>query len=170
MASLSGLPVTVHKLYSTDGREITWSGPVVAHDAEHLVLEATWTRGPLDLGLLVFEPGDLFRETYYFDRWWNVYEIHGGTGALRGWYCNISRPARLIGSDLYYEDLALDILIAADGRARVDDEDEFAALQLDVHDPEAYREAQTAVAQIRALLAQRRPPFAALSAGSIAWQ
>ena len=165
MASLVGQQLTVHKNDALGQPVMTWGGLVVAHDEDRITLEAEFNRSFYDLGLFVLEKGDLFRETYYFDRWWNVFEVRSPGGELRGWYCNITRPARLVGLDLYYNDLALDLLILPTGEVRLDDEDEFAALHLEEHDPQAFYAAQQAVTQIRTLLAEHRPPFQAISGG-----
>jgi len=49
---------------------------------------------------------------------------------IKGWYCNLTRPARITADAVYAEDLALDLMVYPDGRFRVLDEDEFAALKL----------------------------------------
>jgi uncharacterized protein len=78
--------------------------------------------------------GDPFVEWYFTDRWYNVFAIYDrDDGALKGWYCNICKP--LVWEDetlVSYEDLALDLWVTPDGRQHVLDEDEFAALDLDV--------------------------------------
>ncbi len=162
MASLVGQWLTVHKNDSFGHLVRTWEGLVVADDEELITIEAEFTYGTVDLGLFVLERGDLFRETYYFTRWWNVFEVHRHDGSLRGWYCNVTRPPRLAGCDLHYDDLALDLLVSPAGEVRIDDEGEFLALRLDERDPQAYREARRAVAQIRARVGRRYPPFQAL--------
>lgn len=47
----------------------------------------------------------------------------------RGWYCNITRPARIEVKHLYAEDMALDPVITADGEQIVVDEEEYARLE-----------------------------------------
>lgn len=152
----------VHKCDST-GREVArYEGTVVAHSEHGLALRARWTHGTCSVGMFTFEDGDTFLETYYFHRWWNTFQVHTAGGRLRGWYCNIARPARLLGRDLYWEDLALDVVIAPTGQVQVLDEDEFQALRLDEREPQAHAEALQALAEIQALAAHGRPPFAAL--------
>ncbi len=164
--ALTGERITVHKCGS-DGREVTrYEGTVVAHDGCLLAIRALWARGTCDVGMFTLENGDSLLETYYFQRWWNAFEVRAAGGRLRGWYCNITRPARLAGRDLCWDDLALDLLIAPTGQILVADEDEFRALGLDEREPQAYAEALRAVAEIRALAARRSPPFAALEDGS----
>ncbi len=166
-ASLVCRQTSIHKCDSAGRLVTTYSGVVRAQDAEHIVVEAEWTRGRCDLGLLVFEDGDCFVETYYFRRWWNVYQVCSPGGELRGWYCNVARPARLVGEDLYFDDLALDILVSASGEVSVCDEDEFAALRLDEREPEAYSQAREALVEIRSLIARGCPPFTALAPGPL---
>lgn len=145
------------------GRPVTAYEARVMHlDGEKLVAEAGWTRGPCNVGPFTFEDGDRFVESYYFARWWNVYEVHSRADRLRGWYCNVARPARLVGCDLYFDDLALDVLVLPTGEIMVQDEDEFDALGLDERDPEAHRQALGAVTEIRELVVGRQPPFEAL--------
>ncbi len=160
----AGEEVAIHKCDYAGRPVITYPGRIVAANPDRLVLEAEWTHGHCDLGLLVFEDGDRFVETYPLTRWWNVYEVHSRSGRLRGWYCNIARPPRLVGHDLYYDDLALDLLVSASGQVELQDEDEFAALHLDRHAPAAYWQALEAVREVRALIERRCPPFEALAA------
>ena len=80
-----------------------------------------------------FRQGDRFIETYYTDRWYNIFEVHDREDdRLKGWYCNIAKPAVMeAGERISYVDLALDLWVAPDGTQTVLDEDEFAALALD---------------------------------------
>ena len=57
-----------------------------------------------------------------------VYE--GKSAGLKGWYCNVCRPAVLGESAIYCEDLALDLWVSPAGESIVLDEDEFAALKI----------------------------------------
>ena len=79
------------------------------------------------------------------------------TGALRGWYCNITRPAVIEEARVSAVDLALDVWVDPAGRTWVLDEEEFAALDLG---PDEVAAARAAVAKVLALAAQRGGPFA----------
>jgi predicted RNA-binding protein associated with RNAse of E/G family len=49
-----------------------------------------------------------------------------GAGQLKGWYCDITRPATVSGAELVVEDLDLDLWRSADGTDVLRlDEDEF---------------------------------------------
>lgn len=106
-------------------------------------LEAHWTRPTLPLGYTTFETGDRFIEWYYTDRWYNVFEIHGTDGTLKGWYCNVAEPATIAGNVIACRDLLLDLWVSPDGSMLVLDEDEFAA--------DTELDAETCAAALRAL-------------------
>lgn len=123
--------VTVVKL-DIHGQE-TWSyqGEILEQEGSRILLEAYFNREDMLFHGMPLCKGDRFLETYYTDRWYNIYEIHSrADDRLRGWYCNVSTPARLDEGRLYFNDLALDLLVFPDGRQIVLDEDEFAALEL----------------------------------------
>lgn len=83
------------------------------------------------MGEIPVEVGDRFVETYYADRWYNIYEVHSqADDHIKGWYCNIAYPAEISENELIFRDLALDLLVYPDGRQLLLDEDEFDALDL----------------------------------------
>lgn len=154
------MPELIIRKLDLHGRE-TFRYPAartLERSATSITVEAIFTRyDRLDLGYTVFERGDRFVEHFYADRWYNVFEIHAvGSDALRGWYCNIGRPARLAADEIAQVDLALDVWVNPDGSTLVLDEDEFAALALA---PEEAAAARAAVAEIQALAGQGRAPF-----------
>jgi protein associated with RNAse G/E len=112
----------------------TWryQGQVLERQPDRLVLEAFFDRPDVDdFHGIQLRQGDRFIETYYTDRWYNIFEIHAvEDDRLRGWYCNITAPAQLDGDTLSYVDLALDLLVYPDLRQFVLDEDEFALLDI----------------------------------------
>lgn len=109
-----------------------YSGTVLRLVEDHVLLEAFFTRGDSLFHGIHIRTGDRFVETFYFDRWYNIFEMYDGVdGQLKGWYCNIGFPAVLEDSTVSYRDLALDLLVYPDGRQLVLDEDEFNALSLD---------------------------------------
>jgi hypothetical protein len=126
-----GAPLTVHKL-DAQGREVwRYPGRTLEIAPDRIVLEAEFGRPPMEVGGLRMEPGDRFVETFYMDRWYNVFAVYQGRGPrLRGWYCNIARPARVEAGDVYAEDLALDLVVLPDRTWHVLDREEFEALSL----------------------------------------
>jgi predicted RNA-binding protein associated with RNAse of E/G family len=150
-------PITVHKCNHRG--EVVWQyeAEVVERGATYVCLTAPFHRDDLDAGYVVFRRGDRFTEWFYSDRWYNVFRLEDvNDNSLKGWYCNIGRPARITSDVVAYDDLALDVFVSPRGEILVLDEDEFAALSL----PEAdARAARDAVDTIRALVARCAHPF-----------
>ncbi len=118
---------------NAEGKE-TWryTGRVIERHPAWLKLEAFFNRDDLPFHGITLGRGDRFIETYYADRWYNVYEVHDrATDELKCWYCNVTTPAKIEKDQVSYMDLALDLLVFPDGRQLVLDEDEFLALSLD---------------------------------------
>ena len=139
--------ITVSKL-DIHGKEIwRYAGEVLERGQHHIVLEAYFDREDSVFHGMTLATSDRFVETYYSNRWYNIFEIHArGDDHLRGWYCNIGKPAIINGNTLSYVDLALDLLIFPDGRQIVLDEDEFASLDLP---PRTRRKAHEALAELQ---------------------
>ncbi len=158
-------PVTVHKLDHA-GRE-TWryEGRTLERRGALWVLEARFDRECAVVGELVLRRGDRFVETFYADRWYNVFAVYEAeSDAFKGFYCNITRPARFDDQGhIYAEDLGLDLVVYPDGRQQVLDEEEFAALPLGARDRARARDA---LAEVRARAARREGPFALLEGKS----
>ena len=127
-------PITVIKR-NVRGEE-TWrySGMLIGSEGSALHLEAPFNGKDSPFMGIVIKRGDRFLETWYTDRWYNIFEIHDrDDDSLKGLYCNIGKPAVFDADDVIsYVDLALDLWIALDGTQTVLDEDEFATLELDV--------------------------------------
>ena len=142
-----------------DGREIfAYHGRLLTRTPQSVVLEARFERyDRLDLGCTVFERGDRFVEFFYADRWYNVFAVYAaGSGALRGWYCNITRPALIEADQVSSIDLALDLWVNPDGSTVVLDEGEFTALALPAADRAA---AHAALRELQQLAARQAWPF-----------
>ncbi len=114
------------------GQEVwRYSGRLLHKDEHSLVLEARFDKEDVLFKGMLLGKGDRFVETYYTDRWFNIFEIHAREDDhLRGWYCNVSSPAVIAGETVAWNDLALDLLVFPDGRQFVLDEDEFFQLEL----------------------------------------
>ncbi|MBN1954708.1 MAG: nicotinamide-nucleotide amidohydrolase family protein [Anaerolineae bacterium] len=149
--------VTVQKL-DHEGRKVTaYAGQVIERTPTSILLATVWER-PADLGYVVLAPGDRWAEHFYTDRWYNIFEIRTAGGRLRGWYCDIARPARIAAAAVSAEDLALDLWVDPQRRITLLDEDEFAGLLLGPGERDA---ALAAVERLRAMVAQGTGPFAA---------
>ncbi|MFF3847649.1 DUF402 domain-containing protein [Streptomyces sp. NPDC002328] len=132
--------------------KIRYPAEVLSDDGVRIAVRASWAgEGVRDFGFVRFEPGDVFTEHYWRDRWYSVKEVRDPSGVLKGWYCDITRPAMLTGAELVVEDLDLDLWRSADGTdVRRLDEDEFAESGLAERDPEAAAAALAALAALEA--------------------
>ncbi|WP_328870305.1 DUF402 domain-containing protein [Streptomyces sp. NBC_00287] len=119
--------------------KMRYPAEVLADDGIRIVVRAPFAGEQVrDFGFVRFEPGDVFTEYYWRDRWYAVMEVRDPSGTLKGWYCDIARPATLSGTELVVEDLDLDLWRSADGTdVRRLDEDEFEESNLLETDPEA---------------------------------
>ena len=126
---------------------------VVFDDGTHVVVRGIWTEETdRNLGFARFEPGDVFTEHYWRDRWYSVKEVRGASGELKGWYCDVTRPARVEDGELVSEDLDLDLWVSADRTTVLRlDEDEFSQSGLDERDPSAAAEARRALDELAEL-------------------
>jgi len=123
--------VTVKKLDLENKETWRYKGRVLARDDGSITLEAFFDREDMHFHGIFLGKGDRFVETYYTDRWYNIFEIHArDNDRLRGWYCNISLPANIHADVISYIDLALDLLVFPDGRQITLDEEEFNNLDL----------------------------------------
>ncbi|MFI0514721.1 hypothetical protein RKD19_006484 [Streptomyces canus] len=133
--------------------KIRYAADLLTDDGTRVTVRAPWAGdGVRDFGFVRFEPGDVFTEHYWRDRWYSVKEVRTAGGTLKGWYCDITRPATLHGAELVVEDLDLDLWVSADGtRVLRLDEDEFAESGLAERDPRAASAAAGALDELEAL-------------------
>jgi hypothetical protein len=133
--------------------KIRYPAELLGDDGTRIAVRAPWAgSGVRDFGFVRFEPGDVFTEYYWRDRWYSVKEVRAADGTVKGWYCDITRPAVRTGDELVVEDLDLDLWRSADGGdVRRLDEDEFAESGLTESDPEAASAAVAALAELETL-------------------
>jgi predicted RNA-binding protein associated with RNAse of E/G family len=121
------------------GTEVTrYPGEVLMFTKSKIVLKTHFMFEDLDIHGITLRKGDRFQETYYFHKWYNIFEIHDREDdGLKGWYCNVGYPAEINGNIVSYRDLALDLLVFPDGRQIMMDEDEFEILPIPISDKES---------------------------------
>jgi protein associated with RNAse G/E len=160
MSEGKGSTITVHKL-DAEGREVwQYEGTVKERQASSVILEARFDREDVEFHGLHLRMGDRFIETFYSDRWYNIFAVFDvDDDHLKGWYCNITRPARIKDNHVYADDLALDLIVTPDWEILVLDEDEFAALHLT---PKDRKHALNALEELKSLAATNSGPFAIL--------
>ena len=138
--------------------EVTYEyeGVLLSRDGNVIKLEALFDRADMSFMDVVFRNGDRFVEFYYTDRWYNIFAIHDrDDDRVKGWYCNIGKPAVIEDGVVSYVDLALDLWVSADGKQTVLDEDEFEALKLD---DELRTGALAGLNELKQLFKTKKPP------------
>jgi protein associated with RNAse G/E len=149
-------PIKVLKLNLAG--EVTWQyeGRILERGTNSVVLEAFFNRPDTPFMDVIFKEKDRFVETFYTDRWYNIFEIHDrDNDTCKGWYCNIGQPAVIADGTVSYVDLALDLWVTTKGMQTVLDEDEFLALDID---KETKEKALMALAELKKLFQAKRPP------------
>jgi predicted RNA-binding protein associated with RNAse of E/G family len=150
--------ISVLKLDLSGATVRRYEGRLVRRDDHRVVIEAPFIIDVERYVLLdvVLKRGDRFVETYYDDRCYNVYEIFDrDDGQLKGWYCNLSRPAHIALNIVSWVDLALDLWVWPDGRSEILDQDEFDLLPLDAEERE---QIGSTVLHLRHEFSRGRPP------------
>ena len=133
-----------------------YDGEVVRREENAIVLEAFFGRDDMSFMNVTLKRGDRFVETFYTDRWYNIFEIFDRDDkTFKGWYCNIGRPALIDEEAVSYIDLALDLWVAPDGTQTVLDEDELLDLNLD---DGLLQKVYAGMQELQELLKTKNPP------------
>jgi uncharacterized protein len=152
---------TIIKLDASGNEELSYKGTVRERGENFVCIDALFGFSDRDLGYVYLRQGDLFTEWFYTDRWYNIFRVQDvDSKLLKGWYCNITRPAEIETTQVSADDLELDVFVYPDGRTILLDEDEFSELNLTQEDRQA---AWGAVDNIKQLVIRRNPPFDEIS-------
>jgi protein associated with RNAse G/E len=140
--------ITIIKRTNTGAEKWRYEGELKERGENFIVIEAFYTFDERSFMDTTLKKGDRFIETYYSDKWFNIYEIYDcDTKLLKGWYCNIGQPFVWETENIIsYIDLALDLWVNPQGKQTVLDEDEFEDLNLDIN---LKQKAQTALEELK---------------------
>src|SRR5215475_7674322 len=153
---MSRMKMKVQKKNLTGEVMYEYEGILLSRDEHSVTLEAWFDRADMPFLNVVFKTGDRFVEYYYTDRWYNIFAVHDrDDGKIKGWYCNIGKPAIIGDSVVSYVDLALDLWVSIDGKQTVLDEDEFEDLELN---EELRAGALTGLNDLKHLFESNNPP------------
>jgi uncharacterized protein len=149
--------LNIYKL-NHEGRQVyEYTGELLERDTAYIKVRAAFNLPDKQKDYVTFREGDQFIEWHYTDHWYNIAEVHDvDDDHLKGWYCNIIRPATFGENQITWADLALDVWIAPDGSILILDEDEMDALEMD---ETVIKNAWAAIDQIKACVQRRDPPF-----------
>ncbi len=152
---------TVIKRDAFGNQELSYNGIIRERGDNFVCLDAHFGFSDRDLGYVNLRRGDLFTEWFYSDRWYNIFRVQDvNSHHLKGWYCNITRPAEIMSDQVAADDLALDVFVYPDGKTILLDEDEFSELNLSDLDRQ---KAWDAVDDIKQLVNIRESPFDEIS-------
>lgn len=122
-------------------------------------VRATWTLGQVDVGGLRFENGDELREFFSPQHPFNAFAVYSPNHELRGWYGNITRPARCERRDdtllVAWPDMMLDLIMLPDGTFIDLDDDELTESGLRQSQPDLARQMIDARETLKHLLRDR---------------
>ena len=152
--------MTAFKIIKRDAHgndQLSYSGVVRERNDRFLCVEASFALDDRDLGYIHLRRGDVFREWFYSDCWFNIFRVQDvESKQVKGWYCNITRPAIIKPRQVAADDLGLDVFVYPDGQTLLLDADEFSRLGLPLSEQQA---AWEAVAVIQEMVQTRQPPF-----------
>ncbi len=156
--------IEIRLIKPAKGQTIRYPATVIERNDRSVTVYALWRLGRVDLGLFSIEPGDTMIETFYTDRWYNIFRVQRPDGMTRGWYCNMARPARISKTAIETEDLEIDLIVSAD-RLHVElvDLAEYEARGIAQNDPKTDMAVRMAIAELRDLIARGEAPFTAES-------
>lgn len=131
-----------------------------------VALRATWTYQRVEVGGLIFDPGDEVIEWFSPRLPFNAFAVLSPAGELRGWYANVTYPAYLEltreaerSLALVWHDLYLDVVGLPDHSHLTLDEDELAESGLAASAPLLYREIVAAASELTRRFQAHELPF-----------
>lgn len=163
----AGTAIDIVKLAPDGSHVVTYPGTVLASGLPGgwTVTEAWWVNRTVDLSGLVFHTGDRLIESFSPESPYNCFAVYDPvTNGLRGWYANVTYPARLEPGPerprLTWHDLYLDVIARPDGFRSLRDRDELDASDLPESDPNLYQAILAMAEHLDGLARNFQPPFA----------
>ncbi|MGA1794180.1 MAG: DUF402 domain-containing protein [Thermoplasmatota archaeon] len=154
----------VQKINPDGSVKIEYTGTLRERTDDFISIDTGWSREPLDLGYVLFEPDDIWVETFYFHKWFNIFRIADREGILKGFYANVTYPPEISDGLIKWRDLAIDIWVRSDGGHIILDEDEFEEMEPTQREREM---AAAAVSEVLRMLEGSEGPFNELPADGV---
>jgi len=153
---MSCMKIKVQKKNPAGEVTYEYEGVLLSRDGNSITLEALFNREDMPFMDVVLKKGDRFVEHYYADRWYNIFAVYDrDDGQIKGWYCNIGKPAVIDDGVVSYVDLALDLWVSVNGKQTVLDEAEFEKLDLN---EELSAGALNGLNELKLLAKNNKPP------------
>jgi hypothetical protein len=154
-----GTPVSIVKVRPDGTEAIRYPGSIIDSPTGWVAARAPWNQRRVDLGYLVFEPGDFCLEYFSQCTPFNVFAVYTPDGTLKGWYCNVTHPSWVVDDCIYWHDLYVDVFAYPDGTTLVLDEDELAEAGVEQSDPELFQLIVQSRDQLLQMVANGEYPF-----------
>lgn len=156
----AGTRIDIVKLRPDGSEAIRYPGEVIAAPRGWIAARAPWGQRRVDLGYLVFEPNDIFLEFFSTTEPLNVFAVFTADGALKGWYCNVTRPSWMNDHAVFWHDLYIDVVAYPDrADVLILDEDELAESGIEATDPALYQLIARGRARLRQMFEDNEYPF-----------
>lgn len=160
-----GAPLTVVKLAPDGAEAARYAGDVIGGLDQDgwIVVHAKWTHRSIELDGLAFCPGDGLLEWFSPRHPFNAFAVLSPEGLLKGWYANVTYPARVDLAVnppvLIWHDLYVDLVGLPDKSFTIRDDDELLASGLRTLDPALHGEILRARSEMIRRFAEALPPF-----------
>lgn len=122
---MSEQTVTVNSRKYDQSIRRSWKCRIVERNGPLLVIVGQFELDVTHPDLGFIKRGTISHETFWLDRWYNVFRFHDPDGELRNFYCNVTMPPTFEDGVLDYVDLDIDVLVWKDMSYKVLDLDEF---------------------------------------------
>jgi protein associated with RNAse G/E len=150
------IDLKVQKINPDGSIKIEYTGTLRESNDEFISIDTGWSREELDLGYVIFKSDDIWIETFYLKKNFNIFRIGTQDGNLKGFYSNVTYPPIIEDDLIKWRDLAVDIWIRPDGSYLILDEDEFEEMG---PTPVERRIVKDAVEEVLRMLKEREGPF-----------
>jgi len=85
MTTLASRDLVSVRLVKRQRPDLEYAAVVLLDDGVHVVVRAPWSETEArEVGPVRFEPGDVFTEHYWRDRWFSIKEVRSRDGTLQG--------------------------------------------------------------------------------------
>ncbi len=169
LALLPGTLLSVIKLAPDGSEAARYPGEVAVglDDDAWVIVHARWTHGTIELDGLEIRNGDHLLEWFSPRHSLNAFAVLTAEGHFKGWYANVTHPARLDRTmnppHLIWHDLYVDLVGLPDKTFTIRDDDELQASGLHHLDPELHERILKVRSDLIARFERELPPFAGLS-------
>ena len=156
---MSNKQIEIVKMSPSGKKPVRYTGTLIDSPKDWIAARAEWVHGDMDLGYMTFLNGDYLDEYFALKRPYNAFALYRAHGEFVGWYCNVTHPTVVIGDEVQWHDLYIDVIAYPDGRTLVLDEDELEESGLKTSDPKLHTMIVEARDELLEMVAARAYPF-----------